>query len=327
MQNTFFIWIPSIQKHILFKELSNTQYKIILKNINDESNLNFIANINRIIKENVISDFPSESFTILDRFIILSYFKIQFAGGKLQLRQECRKCEKSSSLFMDLETMLRFLGDKIDKSFRKIIDLDDYPASLICDLPSIGREFDSLLYNVNNQGRINQIDMNIDNHFSEYIDSLMVEDRIYPLTTISIEEKTKIIETLPFNLKDQLHNQFIDPLFETFDKVVFFNFTCECGEIFELKMTGKNIIDLIKVLYRDNNLESWLRSYVRIAKNLNVEGQFLNDLTSIELEIMDNFIAESQEETAPTSSENPSDLFLNYHNEVGNMEARPSEFS
>jgi len=92
-------------------------------------------------------------------------------------------------------------------------------------------------------------------------------------------------------------------------------------------MNGKNIVDLIKVLYRDNNLESWLRSYVRISKNLNVEGQFLNDLTSVELEIMDNFIAETQEETAPTPNENSADLFSSYHDEVGNMESRPSEFN
>lgn len=327
MQNTFFVWIPSIQKHILFKELSNTQYKIILKNINDESNLNFIANINRIIKENIVSEFPSDAFTILDRFIILSYFKIQFAGGKLQLKQECRKCKKSSSLFMDLETMLHFLSDKIDKSFRKTIDLINYPASIICDLPSIGKEFDSLLYNANYQSRLDQVDVNIDNHFSEYIDSLIIADNVFPLNSISVEEKTKLIGQLPFNLKDQLHDQFIDPLFETFDKVVFFNFTCACGEIFDLKMTGRNIVDLIKVLYRDNNLESWLRSYVRISKNLNVEGQFLNDLTSVELDMMDNFITEEHRETAPSQSQNPTDLFASYHDEVNNMASHPSEFN
>lgn len=327
MQNVFFIWIPSIQQHLFFKELSGSQYKIILKNIDDSSNLNFIININNIIKENLVTPFPYESFTILDRFIIFTYLKIQFAGSQLKLSRECSKCSKSSSLHLDLEHMLNYLSDKIDKSFSKIINISGSHISLKCDIPSIRKEWDSMLYDVNHRRGANLIDVNINNHFSKYINEIIVPPNIFDISIMSDRERTQLIERLPFKMKDDLQHQFIDPLFVDFDRVVFFKFECGCGENFELKMSAQNTIELIKLIYRDNTLESWLRSYVRVAKNLNVESSFLDNLTNTDIDILDHFIDEIQSDNSSANSQPLSqDLFSDYASETQGMKVSPSEF-
>jgi hypothetical protein len=328
MRNSFFIWIPSIQKHLCFYELSNIQYRTILKHLDDDSNLNYLVNINRIIKENLISDYPSELFTIIDRFIIFISFKIQFSGDELHLSKPCSKCSKTTKLYLNLNTVLAFLQDKIDRSFKTTIHQPNHPIKIICDVPTIQKEFNHLLYNADRNIIKPLSEYSFDEYVTEFVHSLHINDMEYLMDDSCIENQNILLGQLPFNVFETIKDQFIIPLHNIFDKVVFFDFNCVCGEKFSMKMGTGNINEMTKLFYRDNTLESWLRGYTRVIKNLNYDAEFLNNMTNVEILMLNEMVNELQQSSSESSAPPSEDLFESYSNEVANLRSTPSsEFS
>ena len=322
MRNTHLIWIPSLQKNVRFNELTNEQYRIILKNIDDDTHLDFLYNLNKIIEQNLVDLFDYKKFTILDRFVIVLFFKILSYNASLDLVKECDKCEKEVRIRIDLNALLDNLGLTIDRSFKAIIATDNYPLQIVCDVPTIEQEYENLLYHQNNNLAINTTDKSIEKYLFGYIRYIINDTVIIDVDKLSIPERIAILEKIPISLILNIRNEFAEPLYQLFNQIIFLDLTCkECGTKFEIKMESDNMIFLLKMFFKDNTLTGLLSDYFNITSISHMGCGFLEGITPKETQILFGFAKSTYKnsESKPESS-NSIDLFAN-------AAQSPSEFA
>lgn len=325
MRNTLLIWIPSIQKHLRFSELSNSQYRVILKNLADDSDINFIYNLNAIIKENLVDPFDTNLLTTIDRFIIMTYFKIHSIGKDLQLRRKCHKCSAETSLFLDLENMLIFLSDKIDKSFKHQLFVNDYPIGIVCDIPSIQREYNNIIMGADINIDTKTTEYRLHRHLTSFISGVVISGQERLLANMSISDQYELLKKIPHMVMEHIDFEYIRKIYNVFNDVVFFKFQCDkCSEEFELKLQADNINEITKLIFRDNSLDMFLGEYFRAAHHSHLDGQFLDTLSYSEIKILTQFIPNQQSEE-PANTDRSADLFSTYGDEIANMAVSPSD--
>jgi len=327
MNNTHLIWVPSLQRNVRFSELTNSQYRIILKNTENDNDVDFIYNLNQIIKTNLVEDIDYNVLTILDRFVISIFLKILCHGSILNLVKECDKCEKEVNIRIDLNTLLDELGAKVDKSFATYVTIPDYPIRVLCDIPSIQQEYEYILSHHNrNQSTISS-EKNIERYLMGYIRQLYSgRDTVY-LDKLSVQERYKVLSMLPAPMIMAVKDVFVDPFYKTFRDIIFLDLNCrECGTKFEIKMESDNMIYLLKLFYKDSSLENMLKDYFNITSISHIGCDFLEQITPKEVAVLTEFVKSTQkssENTGPPSA----DLFdNNYHQEISNKSSAPSEF-
>lgn len=322
MNNTHLIWIPSLQKNIRFKELTNAQYRIILKNLDDDTHLDFLYNLNQIIEQNLVDSFDYKKFTVLDRFVIILFFKILGYNALLDLVKECDKCSKEVRIRIDLNTLLDNLGLTIDRSFRTIIATDNYPLQLICDVPNIEQEYENLLYYHNNNLSSNTVDKNIEKYLFGYIRYIVNGTTLIDVDKLSIPERDIILQKIPISLILNVRNIFAEPLYQLFNQIVFLDLNCkECGTKFEIKMEADNMISLLKMFFKDNTLDGLLSDYFNITSISHMDSSFLETISPKETKILYSFAKSTHKQAEnPSPSNNSVDLFAN-------APTSPSEFA
>jgi len=310
MQNTYLIWIPSIQKNIRFKELTNNQYRIILKNLDDDTDLDFLYNLNNIIKTNIVDNFDYKLFTIIDRFVIFLYFKILSCSPLLDLLKKCEKCEKEDKIRVNLNDLLDVLGPVIDKSFIHHVEYDNYPISVICDVPTIDYEYNNLLFCADYNIKTDTLENNIEKYLFGYIKQLVYNGSIIELNTLSMQEKKVLINKIPANMILKIKQEYLEPIFNEFKNVVFLDMKCkDCGTAFELKLETNNINPLLKMFFRDNTLNGLLGEYFNVASTAHISNEFFNDASPRELNILHEF-AKSTHTSNEKPHNNPNEIDL-----------------
>lgn len=327
MRNSFLIWIPSLQAHFPFFELSNAQYKVILKNIDADNHLGFLHNINRIIEDNSMTPDILNKLTVIDRFIIMTYLKIHAIGQNLELKRICNKCVSENRLFLDLENMLSFLSDKIDKSFRQYISIDDYPITMICDVPSIKKEYSTLISAANSNIDQTSLDNRLDNYLTSFIAGFKINKNEYILDHMDKTEQQALLANIPHSMITHIKDEYISKIHDIFNKVVFFKFKCsKCSDDFELKLHSDNIHDMTKMIFRDASLEMLLGDYYVISTKSHLTGDFLDTLSYSEIKILKHF-TEIASETPKDNKTNTDDFSLlsSYNSEVAHMPSSSSD--
>jgi hypothetical protein len=309
-QNSHLIWIPSIQKYLRFREITNFQYRTILKNLNDDTNLDFLYNINQIIKDNLIDNFDYGHFTVFDRFVILIFFKILGLTPFLKLSRVCDKCENSETTSVDLNQLLNALGVYIDKSFKQKISSEDYPIQLICDVPTIKQEYDHLLFLANKNVSTGTTDNNIDQHLYGYIRGLESNGVLINTDAKTPFERTIIFNKLPAFLILKMQKEYVSLVEESLNHILFLDLKCKkCKEPFEIKMEKNNVTFLLKLLFKDNSLENHLGEYYNISSVIHSGGEFLDRLSPKESHILFEYAKASQKGQSETNNSNNNDLF------------------
>ena len=311
MRNTYLIWIPSIQRNIRFKELTNSQYRIILKNLDDDTDLDFLYNLNTIIKTNIVDDFDYTQFTIIDRFVIFLYFKILSCSPLLDLSKRCEKCEKEDKIRINLNDLLNILGPVIDKSFIQHIQQEDYPISIICDVPTIDYEYNNLLFCANYNIKTDTLENNIEKYLFGYIKQLVYNNSVIELNTLSMQEKKILVNKIPANMILKIRQEYLEPIFQEFKSVVFLDMKCkDCGTDFELKLETNNINPLLKMFFRDNTLNGLLGEYFNVASTAHISNEFFNDSSPRELSILHNFAKSTHTSNEQQPQNNPQEIDL-----------------
>jgi hypothetical protein len=329
MKNTHLIWIPSLQTNIRFKELDNSQYRTILKNVNDDSNIDFIYNLNEILRSNLIDPIDFDSLTILDRFIITIYLKILCYGPLLDLSKQCEKCDNKINIRFDLNNLLDKLGTQIDRTFKTIIQIPAHPLQLICDLPTIRQEFDTMLFEYNSNKSKDIIETNIDKYLTGYIRSIASGDVQKNLDSLTPIERNVVVNKIPGQLILAVKSQFTTPLYELFNDVNFLEMECkECKDKTEIKLETGGLISLLKTFFHDSTIENVFGEYFNIASIGHINPSFVDTLTPKEMNLLTEFVKISQKKNENNGTANNSvDLFAEDNPEIAGMTKSPSEFS
>jgi hypothetical protein len=329
MKNTHLIWIPSLQTNIRFKELDNSQYRTILKNVNDESHVDFIYNLNEILKNNIVDNIEFNDLTILDRFIIIIYLKILCYGPFLELSKQCEECDNKVNVRFDLNNLLDILGSQVDRSFRTVVSHPAHKLNIICDLPTVRQEFELLLSDANNSKLKNIVDDNINKYLTGYIRGITVDSTEKRLDTLTPVERRIIVNKIPSQLILAVKSQFVDPLYKLFSGIEFLEMECkECKQVTNIKLETEGLLPLLKTLFQDNAVENVFRDYFNITSVGHMDASFIEQITPKELNLLIEFVKASQKKDEPiNSSDNSVDLFADSSALAGNTRTTPSEFN
>lgn len=204
LQNSFSIFIPSLEKEITFKQLTTEQLKKILKTLLDSpiNNQEFNLTFNSIIKENCItSDIDTNNLTILDKQIILLKTRIESVSPEYIF-----KTADDSKQTIDLNYNLENFIAKQIKFLPETITIKN--CSLVCSLPTleIENKFEKELsqnikQDINTSEDLrNIIGVTFINEITKFINHVTINDTVINLLTYNFKDRVKVIESLPTSL-------------------------------------------------------------------------------------------------------------------------------
>jgi hypothetical protein len=327
MKKSFNIWIPSLQSFIRFYELSTEQYKTILKSIPD-NDIDFIFTLNSIIETNIINYEKFSKLTTIDRFVIFLALKIHSCSSEIVLSSKCEKCETVSSIKMNLNTLIDNLASRIDKSFRKTIEHGRFIVE--CDIPTIETD-----YKIHEHGALhniekNSIDNNLNNYILSHIKEVYIDDKSIGNNSLSYESKLAIINKLPARLIINIQDHFLKDIRALVADFDFLQIKCsgkKCDGLIDVKFDIGNINDIIKILYKDQTLESILIEIANVSNQTYLGGNYLSSISPIELHLLTDSLKKAEKEAnSPPQQREETDLFDQYKNPTKGMVESPSEF-
>jgi hypothetical protein len=134
--NVYSVFIPSLQKSLLFKEMTTKQEKMIVKTIVDSPvyNSEFIFAIREIIKENCAEDLDVDSLTIIDKTAICLAMREKSIGEVFTYT--FKDTEKTKDIVIK-DYIDKFKSIKIPED--KEVGTDD--VRIMCTYPTILTEF------------------------------------------------------------------------------------------------------------------------------------------------------------------------------------------
>ena len=212
INNTFAyeIWVPSLSRNVMFKEINTSQQKRLLKSIIDSEvhNTEFISTIYNIIKENCDdTEVDIDGLSIIDKLFICLKMRSVSISNDINLEFVSKHDEDIQfKAKIDLEKIIKAGIKKIKHESEVVIK--DHGFDITCRVPSILTEF-----TLENELRKNTQDLEIDNveelresigdkfigEVSKYIAKIQPSDSedVIDITTFSFKDRIELIESLP----------------------------------------------------------------------------------------------------------------------------------
>jgi hypothetical protein len=207
------IWIPSLNKTILFKQLDAKQQKEILSSVMDTSvyNTSFIKTFYNIIKENISdSTVDINEFTLIDKLTIGLSLKSKLSENLTLFFGEKKEIPVKINIDDILEKLKTYESPK-----NKIIESKNSNFSIKVELKyvTIGVEYD---YDTHYKGNKKTEDLKktedvqkiISDAFigetSKYLNNIWINEDILPFRDLSFDQKTRIVEKFPSNLLQKI---------------------------------------------------------------------------------------------------------------------------
>lgn len=308
MKNSFLIWIPSIQNYLRFSELTNNQYRGLLKVLDDLTEVEFFYQLNQTIKDNLITPFDVDLLTTIDRFIICVFLKMYSCSSHISLTRVCEKCKNSSTINLDLSKLIPVLAPKIDKKFSTVIQYEMYKC--LVDIPTIKTEYEifenSLLKNEDKTS----LDNVYDNYIISHIKTLDVNNSQIDFNALDLKTKKLIFSKLPAGLVDNIRNEFLTPIHESLADISFMDMSCAgCKEKFDLKFQINFISDLIKIIFKDNSIGSLMMDVYNLGSAAHIDPNFLMQISPMEMGILVDYAKEVNKQKSENKNEKQIDLF------------------
>jgi hypothetical protein len=313
------IWVPSKQKYIRMFEFNCEQYRSILKVIDDDPEFDFLLKqtLMSLLYDKTLS---IEDFTILDLFVIFLQLKIRSCGSSLKLTSVCSKCETQTKVNIDLNNLIERLAVHIDRSFEKPFTANN--MTVVCDVPYVNLREENL-------STVSDLNKNIDHYLFSFIKTLIIGDKIIDIKNLKFDEKILICQNLPFNLLNEIKDNYIEQIHEIVSNLFILDVKCKnetCGTPLNLNLDISNINDVIRVLFRDTSSLNMIMDYASVSSNIHLGFDFFKNVSPVELSLIKKSVEESlKEENAPPSNESI-DLFEKYRLETAGMVETPSEF-
>ena len=253
------IFIPSLDKNIMFRQITTAQQKRLLKSIIDSPayNTEFIFCFKQIIEENCVEKLDIGELTIIDKLIIALKMRSISISNDLDIKFKVPKIiEKDGNKETIEEEIIRRINvsDLTDEAIKhsKVdpMSLKDDKGifEVFCTLPTINDE-----YKLEDQLRRNntQIDIKNEADLRETIGNVFINELVKYIKIVNIKEGEKIIE---INLKDisvvdrikiigQLPSLLIKQVIEyigninkQIEQVLLFKHIAENGKVFEQRL-------------------------------------------------------------------------------------------
>ncbi len=240
---TYEIYIPSLQKNVMFRQINTAQQKRLIKSIIDSPayNTQFIFTLKKIIDENCVESINIDDLTILDKIIIAIKMRSYSIGNDFELSFDMPDGEKVTRI-IKLNELLENKLESIKIEPRTISDSKGV-FTIVCGLPTISDE-----YRLEDELRRNTITVEINNEkdLRETIGEVYVNELVKYIKQISIKEddqitdidlkkvdfknRIKIIEQLPTSATQQIVT-YINDITKEFEKIILIKETINGKEL------------------------------------------------------------------------------------------------
>jgi hypothetical protein len=193
------IFVPSLAKNVMFREINTAQQKRLLKAVIDSPvyNTEFIFTLREIIKENCVDSLIDiDALTLLDKLVIALMLRSISISNELDLEFKIPKSDQKIVRRINVKD----LADKAKeiKIEPTVIKDDTGTFEIFCGLPTISDEF-----NLENQLRHNveSIEIKNEKELRNTIGEVFTNEIVKYIKQVNIKIKDKD-EVYEFNLKD-----------------------------------------------------------------------------------------------------------------------------
>lgn len=198
----FNLYIPSLQKEVIFKQLTTEQLKRILKTVIDSPiyNTEFILTFNSVIKENCQDkEVNTDNFTVYDKILILFKTRIESISPELTLNFTDEEKEQ----YKELESgKVLNLAEHLNKFLEKDISFQEETfeqngCTLVCSLPTIQTEnkLEKELH------KNTKLEVSTTDELRNIVGETFINELVKYISQISINEKTVDLIALPFKTR------------------------------------------------------------------------------------------------------------------------------
>lgn len=209
------VWLPSLKKEVLFKEINTSQQKALLKSMINSpiSNSEFIYALKQIIQENCVDDkININQLTILDKLFIAIMMRSVSIGNTLEF--EIKTEEGKVRRGIGLKEFLDKVKDNINVPDPKRIDYENF--HVMCSVPTIEREYrleDELRKNmdVKTKSKDELKELLGEIYLAEivkYVDTIGIKDgdeiTQIQMDDLSFKDRIAIYEQLPINITKEI---------------------------------------------------------------------------------------------------------------------------
>ena len=313
------VWVPSKQRYVRIHELNCEQFRNILKVLEEESEFDFI--LNEILKSNLYDSFYKiEDFTVIDKFVIYLQLRIRSCGPNLNLVRVCDKCDEKTKLNINLNNIIDKLAPVIDQSFQETFSFSN--SEIECDLSYIS-------HNDNSQYDRSDYNKRLDQYLFSFIKTMKFHNSNIVVDFRNLDEisKSKICETIPFEIINTIKNEYVDKINETLYKTLFIDSVCKnqnCKSVFSVNLDVNNINDLIRILFSDSSALNILVKYINLSSTSHLDFSFYKNISPLELDLLAKMIEDNQKEEPSNNRE--INMFEEYRSQTEGMNESPSEF-
>jgi hypothetical protein len=244
------VYIPSLEKKVLFREISTAQQKRLLKAIIDSPayNTEFIFALREIIKENCVdSTLDVGDFTILDKMIIAMTMRAMSISNDLDLTFTIPNTDKTITRRIALKDLVDTAIAEIKISPAEIKD-DKDRFVIFCGLPTINDEFRmeaELRKNVTSIEIKNEKELRetvgevFTNEIVKYIKKINIKNADGEIVEIDLKDlkfvdRLALLSQIPAKINNNII-QYINTVTKEFEKVILFKEEVD-GKIIEQRL-------------------------------------------------------------------------------------------
>lgn len=238
------VWIPSLQRNVMFREITTGQQKRLLKAIIDSPvyNTEFIFALNGIIKENCAeSDVNIDELTIYDKLFIALTMRIYSIGKDLTFVIKTQKTGTEYKKVVNLlEIVEQLKGLNLDTTNQTFLDSKNV-FTITCGIPLISDEYNlekEIRVNVENEEMGSVIQNIFINELVKYCKTLKIvndnKEIELNFSNLTFKDRIKMLEALPTTLTKNII-EYISKFNKELNKVLILNFDIE-GEKIEQRI-------------------------------------------------------------------------------------------
>ena len=188
------VYVPSLNKYVLFRQINTSQQKRLLKAIIDSPayNTEFIYALKAIIEENCVENIDINNLTIYDKMIIALSMRAMSIGNEFDIRFTVPVDDGSKEIVRKI-----LLKDLIDKALEVIkiepivITDDKNVYTVYCSLPTISEEY-KLEKELRN--KTSSIEIKSENQLRETIGEVFINEIVKYIKKINIKNDGEMIE-------------------------------------------------------------------------------------------------------------------------------------
>lgn len=239
------IYVPSLNREVLFREMTTAQQKKLVKSVIDSPvfNTEFIFALREIIRENCTdTSINVDELTIYDKLIIAVTMRSMSVSNELNLNLKCESCEKIQPYQVKLDALLNVIKDTVNLKTEDIITDENNTFRIHCKIPNISTEFKlesefrkNTKLKIEDESELRETLGNVFiSEIVKYINKLEVLDKDsgnmieIDLETLNFANRVKLIEKINIKLMKKVID-FIFNIKKEFDKIVLVKANCNCN--------------------------------------------------------------------------------------------------